>query len=154
MKKLHFLGIVFLLALFSGCGLFEHIEGKIYFYSELAGEDNNDSNRDLQARAEGYTLIMSRGIEGETLTKAEAEALVPVTKFTIQLDGTTLDPLAAIEVDELGNTGYHVVQEFDTGPLEEGDYVLIGATEFKDMAGARINRVFLNVEWSFWDTFL
>jgi hypothetical protein len=154
MKKFYLLSIVLLLTLFSSCGLFEHIGGKIYFYGELAGADNDDSNRDLQAKAEGYTLIMSRGKEGQTLTKAEAEALVEFTKFTLQLDGASLDPLGSMEVDELGNSGYHVVQEFDTGPLEEGDYILIGTTEFKDLAGARINRVFLNVEWSFWDTFL
>ena len=154
MKKFSLLSIVLLLTLFSSCGLFEHIEGKIYFYGELAGEDNVDSNRDLQAKSEGYTLIMSRGIEGKTLTKAEAEALVAFTKFTVQLDGASLDPLGAMAVDELGNSGYHVVQEFDTGPLEEGDYILIGATEFKDKAGARTNRVFLNVEWSIWNAFL
>lgn len=154
MKKLYLLSAVLLLTLFASCGLFKHIEGKIYFYGELAGAENDDSNRELQAKAEGYTLIMSRGIEDQTLTKTEAEALIPFTKFTVLLDGVGLDPLGAMEADELGNTGYHVVQEFDTGPLEEGDYVLIGVTEFKDLAGARINRVFLNVEWSFWDTFL
>jgi len=151
MKKVLRVCCAFILmsGLLTGCSYFELPEGKVYFYGELAGNDNDDSNRSLDARDEGYVIVMSRGIVNKNLTRSEAEALLGVTEFSLSLDGVNKSPLGDLSVDQLGTTGYHVVQEFDIGPLNPGDYVLKGVTELKDEGTRRSNTVYLNAEWTF-----
>ncbi len=113
-----------------------------YFYS-LAGEGNADSSKTIKYRSDGHTIIMSRGIEGKNLDKAEAQALIGSTIFSLTLDGVALSSTGSKTVDELGNTGYHVVQSFAFGKRARGDYVLVGKTTGNM---SRTNKVYLTIK--------
>lgn len=129
--------------LLGSCTLLAWFSTTVYFYS-IAGEGEEDSTHQLRARDSGYTVIMSRGMGGQELTKNQAEALVDTTTFTLSLGGTALDPVGEKGVDKLGNTGWHVVQEFETGPLPKGTYELIGTTIGSEIT--RTNKVTLYVK--------
>jgi len=138
---------LFIGASFSSCSLHYWVDGEIYFY-QIAGEGNEDSRANLLSKKNGYTIIMSRGKDGKTLDKTEAEELAENTVFTLALDdlgGSGSQELEGGEIgtDKLGlfgNDGWHVVQSFETGPLPKGSYELTGITE-----GIRNNTVTLKV---------
>ena len=134
--------------LLAGCDLFPWDPGTQYFYS-MAGEDNQPSEYTLNARSEGYTIVMSRGVENQILTEQQATALISTTEFVLQLDGENLGTIGTKTAKLLGdNSGYHVVQEYHLPPLEEGTYLLFGKTIFHDLGdGAqRQNEVTLTIE--------
>ena len=129
-----------------GCSLFPNYQKNIYFY-EMAGEGNQPSSYRLSQRNDGHIIIMSRGVENRTLSRDEAEDLIPDTGFTLQLEEQDLVAAGPKDVDELGNTGWHVVQSFTLDPLEKGTYVLTGTSTFYDMEdnSQRRNEVTLEI---------
>jgi len=125
--------LAIVLILGTGCDLFPYMGKEVYFY-EMAGQDNNDSTFRLMHQNGGHTIIMSRGKENIELEYEEAEALISKTIFTLQLNGEDLDRISGSKtVDELGNTGWHVVETFILPELEKGTYTLYGKTKFNDM---------------------
>lgn len=142
MKKV--LGILLVLLVILGmvgCDLNPLNKHTQYFYS-LAGEGNTDSSKTIKYRSDGHTIIMSRGIEGQKLTKSQAQNLIAVTHFSLTLDGVALASTGDKTVDELGKTGYHVVQYFAFGKRDRGDYVLEGKTTGNML---RENTVYLTI---------
>lgn len=126
-KKTAVIIVLFTALLFSGCTLVSWISGTVYFY-EMAGEGDADSTHRLRSRSSGYTIVMSRGKGGDVLKKSDAEKMVDDTTFTLTLDGAPLQK-GEMTVDKLGNDGWHVVQNFETGALKRGEYILFGKTE-------------------------
>ena len=90
---------------------------------------------------------MSRGRGEEVLSfREDAEKLIDHTEFSLTLGDDPLDPINDKTVDELGNTGWHVVQSFTLPELSVGTYTLIGVTEFPDLEGGlRTNEVTLEI---------
>jgi hypothetical protein len=69
-----------------------------------------------------------------TISHDEAKALISKTIFTLELDGEALDRVAGSKsVDELGNSGWHVVETFILPELRKGTFTLYGETKFYDM---------------------
>ncbi len=116
-----------------------------YFYS-LAGEGDADSSQTLKYRSDGYTIIMSRGEGGKVLTESEANDLISETGFSLELDTNPLTAIASMSVDELGDSGYHVVQSFSLGVLDKGPHTLLGVTDLIKENGTRTNTVYLTIE--------
>ncbi len=142
-KKTAVITVLCAVMLFSGCALVTWFSGTVYFY-EMAGEGDSDSTYRLRSRSSGYTIVMSRGKGGHELEKDKAEEMVDDTTFTLTLDGETLQG-GEKTVDELGNTGWHVVQNFETGALKRGEYILIGTTKDTTVSFNRENNVTLKV---------
>ena len=137
------LAIVLILGI--GCDLFPYMGKEVYFY-EMAGENNDPSSYRLKRRDGGHIIIMSRGRGGFILEKEDAEDLIDNTVFSLTLDGAPLQPIGEMTVDELGNTGWHVVQNFTLPELSVGTYTLIGVTEFPNLEeGSRTNEVTLEI---------
>jgi hypothetical protein len=89
---------------------------------------------------------MSRGDEGKVLEQTQAQTdYLPYTDFYLSLDGTPLIAIGEKTVDELGNSGWHVVQSFTLPELNRGTYTLIGRTVFRDKGGSRENEVTLEI---------
>jgi len=89
---------------------------------------------------------MSMGRGGFILGKEEAEDIIDNTVFSLTLDGAPLQPIGEMTVDELGNTGWHVVQNFTLQELSVGSYKLVGVTEFPGAEGGfRRNEVTLEI---------
>lgn len=145
------LGISILLVItLSSCdmlfGLFS--SNDVYFYS-MGLDDNSgtSANYSLDARMDGYNLIMSRGQGGNPLTKAEAQTLQATTSFTVTLDSVNIPASSATTVDELSNTGWHVVQSFDLDGDElcKGAHTLVGVTK-NGSSVVRTNTVYLTID--------
>ena len=145
-KPIIYLLLALVLILGAGCDLFPFFNnGTIYFY-EMAGENDDSSSYRLKHRDDGYTIIMSRGRGGFILGKEEAEDIIDNTVFSLTLDGAPLQPIGEMTVDELGNTGWHVVQNFTLQELSVGSYKLVGVTEFPGAEGeSRRNEVTLEI---------
>nr|WP_319474608.1 hypothetical protein [uncultured Sphaerochaeta sp.] len=147
-KPIIYLFSAIVLILGTGCDLFPFFNnGTIYFY-EMAGENDDPSSYRLKHRDDGYTIIMSRGEAGQTLTEDMAlKDYLPYTDFSLSLDGTPLSAIGEKTVDELGNSGWHVVQSFTLPELRKGTYTLIGKTVFRDKEGnpSRENEVTLKI---------
>lgn len=145
-KPITYLLLAIVLILGTGCDLFPFFNnGTIYFY-EMAGENEDPSSYRLKHRDDGYTIIMSRGVGGQTLNQEQAAALIGNTVFSLTLDEVPLQPIGEMTVDELGNTGWHVVQDFTLQELSVGFYTLVGKTEFPDLEGeSRSNEVRLEI---------
>lgn len=148
MKKVMPLIIILAILFFiSSCSLALWLTGIVYFY-EMAGEHNNPSDFTLLYRNEGYTIIMSRGVEGVQLSKVEAQKLITSTLFTLTLDDEALEAIGTKSVDELGRTGWHVVQSYTLPRLGKGTYELCGKTICTDIEGnfSRENIVTVNIK--------
>ncbi|WP_320121311.1 hypothetical protein [uncultured Sphaerochaeta sp.] len=145
-KPIIYLLLALVLILGAGCDLFPFFNnGTIYFY-EMAGENDDSSSYRLKHRDDGYTIIMSRGRGGFILEKEQAEDLIDNTVFSLTLDGAPLQPIGEMTVDELGNTGWHVVQNFSLQELSVGFYTLVGVTKFPGLEeGSRRNEVTLEI---------
>ncbi len=129
-----------------GCDLIPLNHHTQYFYN-LAGEGNDDSSKTLKYRSDGYTIIMSRGYCEEVLKESEANDLIPFSGFSLTLDGNVLEPIDSMSVDELDDTGYHVVQSFSLGVLSRGSHTLLGVTNLiKEGGPPRTNTVYLTIE--------
>jgi hypothetical protein len=134
-KPIIYLLLAIMLILVTGCDLFPHMWKTVYFY-EMAGQGDSDSTFRLMHQSGGHTIIMSRGKENVELKHDEAEALISPTEFTLELDGKALDRVEGSKtVDELGNTGWHVVESFILPELRRGTYTLYGITKFHDLQG-------------------
>lgn len=155
MKKLVHVFLLSLVAtLFISCDLtsffgFSDGNHEQYFYSLVEGEDNI-SNYTLSYRDDGYTIIMSCGIGGRTLTQSEAEAIKDGTSFTLNLNGTPVDLLNDKTTSQLDDTGYHVVQSSPVLHIEKGTHIIIGVTNFastgEGSGGTRKNTLSLTIE--------
>nr|WP_321304684.1 hypothetical protein [uncultured Sphaerochaeta sp.] len=145
-KPIIYLLLALVLILGTGCDLFPFFNnGTIYFY-EMAGENDDPSSYRLKHRDDGYTIIMSRGVGGVRLSQQEAVDLIDNTDFSLTLNGALLQPIGEMTVDELGNTGWHVVQEFTLQKLSVGLYTLVGVTDFSGAeGGSRRNEVSLEI---------
>ena len=145
-KPIIYLLLALVLILGAGCDLFPFFNnGTIYFY-EMAGENDDPSSYRLKHRDDGYTIIMSRGVGGDSLSQQEAEDLIDNTVFSLTLDGAPLQLIGEMTVDELGNTGWHVVQNFSLQELSVGFYTLVGVTQFPGLEeGSRRNEVTLEI---------
>ena len=128
-----------------GCNLHPLNQHTLYFYS-LSGEGNEDSSITLNYRSDGHTLIMSRGIEGKELTESEATALISQTGFSLTLDTVSLTAITSMSVDELGDSGFHVVQSFSLGVMNKGAHTLLGETDLIQEGDTRTNTVYLTIE--------
>ena len=89
---------------------------------------------------------MSRGIGGEVLTESEATALISKTGFSLSLDAVSLTPITNMSVDELGDSGFHVVQSFSLGVMNKGVHTLLGETDLIQEGDTRTNTVYLTIE--------
>ncbi len=89
---------------------------------------------------------MSRGEAGKVLTESQATTLKSQTGFTLTLDGNPVTPAGSMSVDELGNTGYHVVQSFPLGVMTKGIHTLVGETDLIKEGRTRNNTVTLTIE--------
>jgi hypothetical protein len=138
--------LAIVLILGTGCDLFPYMGKEVYFY-EMAGENNDPSSYRLKHRDGGHVIIMSRGRGEEVLSfREDAEKLIDHTEFSLTLGDDPLDPINDKTVDELGNTGWHVVQSFTLPELSVGTYTLIGVTEFLgEEEGSRTNEVTLEI---------
>ncbi len=145
-KLLAFLLLAVLIFFSTGCDLGLNVTpGTVYFYSMVDDETEPSSYR-LKQRSGGYTIIMSRGVGGSVLEKGQAEHLKDNTVFTLMLEGIELEPTTEEYVAELGDTGWHVVQNFSLQELEVGTYSLVGVTEFPGREGdSRTNEVELEL---------
>ena len=145
-KPIIYLLLALVLILGAGCDLFPFFNnGTIYFY-EMAGENDDPSSYRLKHRDDGYTIIMSRGRGGFILEKEQAEDLIDNTVFSLTLDGAPLQLIGEMTVDELGNTGWHVVQNFSLQELSVGFYTLVGVTQFPGLEEeSRRNEVALEI---------
>lgn len=115
-----------------------------YFYS-LAGAGDSDSSKTLKYRSDGHTIIMSRGEGGKVLSEAEANALIPLTGFTLELDSVPLTAITSKSVDKLSD-GYHVVQSFSLAVMSKGSHTLKGVTDLIKEGGKRTNTVYLTIK--------
>ncbi|MBJ2356220.1 hypothetical protein [Sphaerochaeta sp. S2] len=132
-KSIIYLLLALVLILGAGCNLFPYFGKTVYFY-EMAGRGNNDSTFRLMHQSGGHTIVMSRGKENVELSHDEAEALISQTIFILELDGEALDRVTGSKsVDELGNSGWHVVETFILPELRKGTFTLYGETKFYDM---------------------
>jgi hypothetical protein len=113
-----------------GC---EILSGTYYFYSWIDEEDST-SVATITYKNGGYTIIMSRGISGTELTRDAASDLIGTTTFELKIDGVSINPATSKSVDDLGS-GYHVVQNFETGRLSRGEYEVFGKTTWSDQGG-------------------
>ena len=146
-KPIIYLLLAIVLILGTGCDLFPYMGNEVYFYS-MAGPNEEPSSFDLKRRDGGHVIIMSRGDEGLVLEQTQAQTeYLPYTDFYLSLDGTPLTAIGEKTVDELGNTGWHVVQSFTLPELRKGTYTLIGKTVFRDKEGnpSRENEVTLKI---------
>jgi len=144
-KPISYLLLAIVLILGTGCDLFPYMGNEVYFYS-MAGPNEEPSSFDLKRRDGGHVIIMSRGRGGFILGKEEAEDIIDNTVFSLTLDGAPLQPIGEMTVDELGNTGWHVVQNFTLQELSVGSYKLVGVTEFPGAEGGfRRNEVTLEI---------
>jgi hypothetical protein len=144
-KPIIYLLLAIVLILGTGCDLFPYMGKEVYFY-EMAGPDNEPSTFELKHRDGGHVIVMSRGRGEDVLYQNEAEALIDNTEFFLTLGDDPLDPINDKTVDELGNTGWHVVQSFTLPELSVGTYTLIGVTEFPGAEGeSRRNEVTLKI---------
>lgn len=112
----------------------------------MAGEGNEPSDYSLKHRSSGYEIFMSRGKDGEILSKTQAEALVAYTVFSLKLDEAVIEPNNNKAVAELESKGWHVVQSYSLPKLSKGTYSLVGKSTFNDMGGSsRTNTVTLTI---------
>ena len=132
MKKVFLLVIISVVVLV-GCDM--NPQSTYYFYSlaELPDGVNtvpiDVTIRGVWWKPTNYTIIMSRGLPlPNCFDQDKVEAEIPMTTFTLKLDGVDLTPTTLKTVDYLVDS-YHVVQSFSTGDLEKGDdYLLEGTT--------------------------
>jgi hypothetical protein len=144
-KPIIYLLLAIVLILGTGCDLFPYMGKEVYFYS-MAGPNEEPSFFELKYRDGGHVIIMSRGDEGLVLEQTQAQTeYLPYTDFYLSLDGTPLTAIGEKTVDELGNTGWHVVQSFTLPELNRGTYTLVGKTVFRDKSGSRENEVTLEI---------
>ena len=141
-KPIIYLLLAIVLILGTGCDLFPYMGKEVYFYS-MTGPNEELSTFELKRRDGGHVIIMSRGEEGRELTESEANGYIDRTDFSLSLDGTPLSAIGEKTVDELGNSGWHVVQSFTLPELAKGRYTLIGETEFIQYGNSRRNEVTL-----------
>lgn len=114
----------------------------------MAGPNEEPSSFDLKRRDGGHVIIMSRGVEDVELDYSQALSLKDDTVFTLTLDGEDLARISGSKtVDELGNTGWHVVESFTLPELSKGTYTLVGKTVFGEQEGNpfRQNEVTLEI---------
>ena len=146
-KPIIYLLLAIVLILGTGCDLFPYMGKEVYFYS-MTGPNEEPSTFELKRRDGGHVIIMSRGEEGMELDQEQARTdYLPYTDFYLSLDGTPLTAIGEKTVDELGNSGWHVVQSFTLPELRKGTYTLIGKTVFTDKEGnpSRENEVTLKI---------
>ena len=144
-KPIIYLLLALVLILGTGCDLFPYMGKEVYFYS-MAGPNEEPSTFELKQRDGGHIIIMSRGDEGKVLEQTQAQTdYLPYTDFYLSLDGTFLTAIGEKTVDELGNSGWHVVQSFTLPELNRGTYTLVGRTVFRDKGGSRENEVTLEI---------
>lgn len=123
MKMKKALGILFVVLIvlgLAGCDMNFFNKDTIYFYS-LVGEEETPSR--IKYRSDGHTIIMSR-LGGQN--ESDASAIFGTTFFSLTVNGDSLS-FDDKEVAELAN-GWSVVQSFDFGIKERGEYVLVGKT--------------------------
>jgi len=146
-KPISYLLLAIVLILGTGCDLFPYMGNEVYFYS-MAGPNEEPSSFDLKRRDGGHVIIMSRGVEDVELDYSQALSLKDDTVFTLTLDGEDLARISGSKtVDELGNTGWHVVESFTLPELSKGTYTLVGKTVFGEQEGNpfRQNEVTLEI---------
>ncbi len=144
-KSLLALSVILVILGMVGCEMNQFDKHSIYFYA-LAGDGDADSEQTIKYRSDGHTIIMSRGEEGKVLTEGQATTLKSQTGFTLTLDGNSVTPAGFMSVDELGDTGYHVVQSFPLGVMTKGLHTLVGVTNLIKEGGTRTNKVTLTVK--------
>ncbi len=131
-----------------GCMLGHFVSGDLYYYSLIAPEDGAEESHTLIYKSGGYTIVMSRGIHGEKLTKEEAEDLKNTTSFTLMLDDEAVAG-RDIGVDELGfmkRDGWHVVEYFDLPPLARGTVRTLTGTSHFGEGQSITNTVYLTIK--------
>lgn len=151
MKKLFHTASILLIigtvAVTSGCILADFFGGELYYYTLIDPVNGIEEHRTLLYKSSGYTIIMSRGMDGEKLTRQEAEDLMDSTTFTLMLDGEEISGRDK-GVDELGfmkSDGWHVVQYFDLPVLERGASAIMVGTSIFNGGGSITNTVHLKI---------
>lgn len=134
--------VVFVVALGMGCSFLSGNEKTVYFYS-IAGEGNEDSSYQLKQRSDGHTIIMTRNDASTEWDEQTARDHISTTNFILFIDGNDITDYDEKDVDELGDSGWHVVQNFTLPPLSKGTHILKGITHF--ISYDRINEVTLTI---------